>query len=360
MSFRSQNKTKKPTSLPTALTTQTRSINSAAKHLAFTSAITITTFDTPPAEPPSPRKIETVTNSTPPAKTIAGQRNPASLDNVIVVLSRTTEPMNVGATCRAMKTMGLKHLRLIDPLNPKGRSARALAHGAEDVLDNAVVAENLLEAVGDALVVTGTTARTRKLRKRALLPPQDLADHIADHSRSGKVVIMFGTERTGLTNDEADLCRYLSTVDTAPEQPSLNLAQAVMLYSWEIRQAMQRAGAPNTGTVHRHSQTSPVRRPEMRVSHPHRTTKLPTQQELDNMYAHLAHAMGAVGYSGPERLKFLTYMRQLHMRAGIVNWETHIYHILARKICKVTGAPKFMGLEEMPDLDGADDLGEKD
>ena len=169
-----------------------------------------------------------------------------SLDNVVVVLSRTTEPMNIGAACRAMKTMGLKHLRLIDPLNPKGRSARALAHGAEDILENAEVVDTLQEAIGDCLVVMGTTARQRQLRKQALLTPANLADHVADHSRSGRVALLFGTERTGLTNDEADICRYLSTVDTAPEQPSLNLAQAVMLYSWEIRQAMQRAGAPNS------------------------------------------------------------------------------------------------------------------
>jgi len=280
---------------------------------------------------------------------IASERGPMNADNVVVVLSRTTEPMNIGAACRAMKTMGLKHLRLISPLNPKGRSARALAHGAEDILENAVVVNDLMAAVGDALVVTGTTARTRKLRKRALLSPSDLATHIADHSRSGKVIIMFGTERTGLTNDEADICRYLSAVDTAPEQPSLNLAQAVMLYSWEIRQAIQRESATAATTTN-----STVSRPEMRVSHPHRATKLPTQSDLDQMYAHLAHAMSTIDYSEHERLKFLTYLRQLHMRAGIVNWETHIYHILARKICKAVGAPKFEGL--LADSNDEDDV----
>jgi TrmH family RNA methyltransferase len=279
----------------------------------------------------------------------SGQGDP-SLDNVVVVLSRTTEPMNIGATCRAMKTMGLKHLRLIDPLNPKGRSARALAHGAEDILENAQVVATLNEAISDAVVVTGTTARMRQLRKRALLTPANLADHIADHSRSGKVVIMFGTERTGLTNDEADICRYLSTVDTAPEQPSLNLAQAVMLYAWEIRQAMRRAGAPgSTGQPRNAPPVAGVRRPEMRVRHPHRTTKLPTQVELDNMYAHLAHAMKAVDYTEAETIKFLTYLRQLHMRAGIVNWETHIYHMFCRRILKKVGAEKFPGLPGAPD-----------
>jgi tRNA (cytidine32/uridine32-2'-O)-methyltransferase len=194
-------------------------------------------------------------NKNAPESIESGQGAP-SLDNIIVVLSRTTEPMNIGAACRAMKTMGLKHLRLIDPLNPKGRSARALAHSAEDILENALVVDTLNEAISDAVVVTGTTARMRQLRKRALLTPANLADHIADHSRSGKVVIMFGTERTGLTNDETDICRYLSTVDTDPEQPSLNLAQAVMLYSWEIRQAMQRAGAPGWWTTPRLKRSS--------------------------------------------------------------------------------------------------------
>ena len=279
---------------------------------------------------------------------IAADQGSPSLDNVIVVLSRTTEPMNIGAACRAMKTMGLKHLRLIDPLNPKGRSARALAHGAENILENAMVVDTLAEALGDALVVTGTTARMRQLRKRALLTPTNLADHIADHSRSGKVVIMFGTERTGLTNDEADICRYLSTVDTAPEQPSLNLAQAVMLYSWEIRQAMQRADAPGSTAHPRNTPPASVRRPEMRVRHPHRSTRLPTQVELDNTYAHLAHAMKAVDYTEAETIKFLTYLRQLHMRAGIVNWETHIYHMFCRRIVKKVGRPKFPGLPGAP------------
>lgn len=275
-------------------------------------------------------------------RSIAADRGAPSLDNVIVVLSRTTEPMNIGAACRAMKTMGLSRLRLIAPLNPKGRSARALAHGAEDILEAAEVVDTLEEAIADVLVVTGTTARQRQLRKQALLPPADLADHVADHSRSGRVAILFGTERTGLTNDEVDICRYLSTVDTAPEQPSLNLAQAVMLYSWEIKQGMERA---QSGESRIEPPTGGVRRPEMRVHHPHRSTKLPTQHELDSMYGHLNHAMAAIDYSEAERRKFLTYLRQLHMRAGIVNWETHIYHILSRKILKAVGGSKFEGLD---------------
>jgi tRNA (cytidine32/uridine32-2'-O)-methyltransferase len=189
-----------------------------------------------------------------PAPGIGDQQAAPSLDNIVVVLSHTTEPMNIGATCRAMKTMGLSKLRLISPLNPKGRTARSLAHGAEDILDQAEVVDNLMDAVGDALVVTGTTARRRQLRKQSHLPPDEFAEHIVDHSRSGKVAVLFGTERSGLTNDEVDICRYLSSVDTAPEHGSLNLSQAVMLYAYEIRQAWTKglaqdeaAGEPEAG-----------------------------------------------------------------------------------------------------------------
>jgi len=285
---------------------------------------------------------------------------PPDLDNIVVVLSRTTEPMNIGAACRAMKTMGLKHLRLISPLNPKGRSAYSLAHGSEDILDNALVVDDLMDAIGDCTTVCGTTARPRQLRKDALLPPDDLADVIIDHSRTGKVALMFGTERTGMTNDEADICRYLSAVDTSPAQPSLNLAQAVMLYGWEIRRAWRQAGGQDDPSVPAKRPQGTMagtgsRRPEMKVRHPHRSTRMPTQHELDNMYGHLAHAMGAIGYSDRERYKFLTYLRQLHMRAGIVNWETHIYHILCRRILKAVGAPRFTGLDNGVSLPDPDD-----
>ncbi len=301
-----------------------------------------------------------------PIHTIAESQGSPSLDNVVIILSRTTEPMNIGATCRAMKTMGLKHLRLISPLNPKGRTARALAHGSEDILDNALVVDDLLEAIGDCTVVIGTTARTRQLRKANHLPPESAAQHIIEHSRGGKVGILFGTERSGLTNDEVDICRYLTSVETAPEHGSLNLSQAVMLYGWEIRKAwtaaLQAEDIVSTPVIEElpAPDNSPapgnVRRPEMRVRHPHRGTHLPSQMELNNMYGHIATVMAEVGYSDAEMLKFMTYLRQLHMRAGIVNWETHIYHIFCKKILRRLGVPRYDGLTDDLTNDLDDDL----
>lgn len=258
----------------------------------------------------------------------------AVLDNVRIVLSRTTEPMNIGAAARAMKAMGLSDLRLIHPRDPFGERARALAHGAEDLLERARISMDHREAVDDCVVVAGTTARRRELRKSALLSPRELSELLIGHAAGGPVAVMFGTERTGLTNDEVYACRYVSTIDVDPGQPSLNLAQAVMLYCYELRAAWRRA-------YPRPARRAPARPPEMRVNHPHRSTKLPTQRQLDTMYEHLGTVMDAVGYAPAERDKFLTYLRHLHMRAGIVDWELQTYHLLARKVLLALDEPPF-------------------
>lgn len=268
----------------------------------------------------------------------------SGLSSIVVVLSHTTEPRNIGATCRAMKTMGLGALRLVAPINAKGGVARSVAHGAEDILDDALVVEDLAEAIADCEVVCGTTARRRQLRKNALLPPHQLADLIIGHAQDSKVALLFGTERTGLTNPEIDRCRYVSMVPTDDGQPSLNLAQAVMLYAWEIRKAWLRADGKEDWVGIGARTGAPPPRPEMSVRHPHRGTRLPKQHELDTMYAHLAEAMSALQYTDFERHKFLTYLSQLHLRAGMVDWELQIYHILAARILELAGRPKFQGL----------------
>ena len=260
-----------------------------------------------------------------------------NLDNITFVLSHTTEPENVGAAARALKTMGLSKMVLINPRDPFGERARALAHGAEDVLDNARVVLDHKAAIREMIVVAGSTARPRELRKGALLEPPDLARMLVDASAEGPVAMMFGTERTGLTNEEVYDCRWVTRIDANSEHSSLNLAQAVMVYAYEIRRAWL--------ATHAKPPRPNARRPEMRVSHPHRSTKLPTQDQLDIMYAHVGAAMRAVGYSDEECVKFLTYMRHLHMRAGIVDWEMQVYHLFARKILHAVGADPFMRSE---------------
>ena len=259
----------------------------------------------------------------------------SSLDRLVVVLSHPTEPANIGAAARAMKTMGLRRLRLIAPEDPLGEKSRALAHGALDVLESAEIHADLPSAVADARVVAGTTSRHRQLRKHALLSPAELGRRLLPLLQEGTVCLLFGTERTGLTNQELDVCRFLSTVQTATPQPSLNLSQAVMLYAWEMRKAVLEGQVRDVEP----GPPAPGRPPEMRVRHPHRGTRLPTQAELEVLYGHVGAAMDALSYTDFERRKFTTYLRQLHMRAGIVDWEMQIYHILARRILQAAGRP---------------------
>jgi len=264
---------------------------------------------------------------------VEGARPTPNLDNIHFVLSHTTEPMNVGAAARALKTMGLSRMVLINPRDPFGERSRVVAHGAGDVLDRARVVLDHKAAIREMITVAGATARPRELRKGALLAPGELAQLLVEISGEGPVALMFGAERTGLTNEEIYDCRYVSRIDAAAEQSSLNLAQAVMVYAYEIRKAWLAAV--------REPRRTTGRRPEMRVSHPHRSTKLPTQAELETMYAHVDAAMTAVGYRPNECEKFLTYMRHLHMRAGIVDWEMQTYHLFARKILRAVGATPF-------------------
>jgi tRNA C32,U32 (ribose-2'-O)-methylase TrmJ len=118
-----------------------------------------------------------------------------------------------------------------------------------------------------------------------------------------------------------------------------------MLYAWEVRKAWLAVQGKEDWVGVGAGAGAPPPRPEMSVRHPHRSTRLPTQHELDTMYAHLGAAMTAVGYSEFERRKFLTYLRQLHGRGGMVNWELQIFHLLSRRILELAGQPKFQGLD---------------
>lgn len=266
------------------------------------------------------------------------------LENIHVILSHTTEPMNIGAACRVLKNMGIPNLTLINPRDPHGERAQIMAHGAEDVLERARIVAHHKDATRNLIALAGTTARRRELRKWSHVSPRECAEILVEHAAEGPVGIMFGTERTGLTNDEVNECRYLTLVDTDDAHSSLNLAQAVMVYAYEIREAWRRSGAATDEAA--------TARATARPTHPHRSSKTPTKHELDVMYAHLDAAMHAVGYSEREREKFLVFWRQMHMRAGIVNWELQTYHLFARKVLRAVGAPAFRPAGGMIEAEG--------
>ena len=153
---------------------------------------------------------------------------------VEIVLVRPSRPANVAAACRAMKNMGLRALWLVGTRPELGDEAgRALAYGAWDVLDGARRADSLLEAVSTSVAVVGTTG----LPVAEAWSPRRLAAQAGALAGAGSLSLVFGPEATGLTSAERSLCHRLVRIPTDEAQPSLNLAQAVLLLAYELRLA---------------------------------------------------------------------------------------------------------------------------
>lgn len=158
------------------------------------------------------------------------------LDQIQIILIETSLPANIGSAARAMKTMGLSNLRLVSPLHPIDEQAQALAAGAKDVLDHAQIFDSFEQAIADCQLVVGTSARLRHLQN-SLINPRDCGKLAIERASNGKVAIIFGRERVGLTNEELLKCHYHLNFPTNPEYGSLNLAMAVQLASYEVRMA---------------------------------------------------------------------------------------------------------------------------
>ncbi|WP_052367468.1 RNA methyltransferase [Algiphilus aromaticivorans] len=159
----------------------------------------------------------------------------ASLSGLRVVLVRTQHPGNIGATARAMKTMGLSDLALVAPQAPPDEQSWAMASGAVDVLDAMQRFDNLAEALADCSQVVGVSARRRGIS----LEVSDARSWAGQWAAApaGRTAIVFGAERTGLTNAELALCQRAVQIPANPDYASLNLAQAVQVLAYECRMA---------------------------------------------------------------------------------------------------------------------------
>lgn len=156
------------------------------------------------------------------------------------VLVGTQHPGNMGAAARAMKTMGLARLVLVAPEKPLDEEAFRRSAGAEDVLGDAPVVATLAEAVADCRLVLGCTARARRVQLEELLPAvaaQRALAKAGDAADPGEVAFVFGRERTGLTNEELQLCHLAVHIPSNPDFSSLNLAAAVQVLAYELRMA---------------------------------------------------------------------------------------------------------------------------
>ncbi len=153
------------------------------------------------------------------------------------VLVRPSHPGNIGATARAMRTMGLSRLHLIQPKRFPDDQAIAMAAGADDVLAGAMLHSNLREALAPCTLALGLSARRRGVTLEELDPRQAAQRIAAECARAGQVAVVFGNERTGLENDELARCHAMVRIPSVDSFSSLNLAQAVQVMAYELRMA---------------------------------------------------------------------------------------------------------------------------
>lgn len=153
--------------------------------------------------------------------------------NIRIILIKTTEAGNIGATARAMKNMALEELYLVQPQNFPSSVATARASGADDILANATVVDNINDALVGVNLIIGSSARQRQRKILQLDVVQSCEKIKQTINQNNKVAIMFGTESSGLTNSELDLAHILMTIPGNSKYFSLNLAQAVQVFAYQ-------------------------------------------------------------------------------------------------------------------------------
>ncbi|MBG0759532.1 tRNA (cytosine(32)/uridine(32)-2'-O)-methyltransferase TrmJ [Vibrio cidicii] len=217
------------------------------------------------------------------------------LDQVKVVLVGTSHSGNIGSAARAMKVMGLSQLVLVQPECEVDAQAIALASGASDVALNARIVSSLEEAVSDCALVVGSSARSRTL-EWPMLEPRECGEKMIQESKQGAVALVFGRERTGLTNEELQKCHYHVCIPANPEYSSLNLAMAVQTLSYEVRMAYLNE-----------QQSQYVASAEV---------EYPRHKELELFYQHLEKVMLASEFISPDQPnQVMNKMRRLFSRA---------------------------------------------
>jgi len=230
------------------------------------------------------------------------------LSNVRIVLVNTSDCRNIGSAARAMKTMGLSELILVDPIEMPNGQAQALAAGATDVLKNAKVVGTLAEAISDCGLVVGTSARSRTL-PWPMLEPRGCGEKLVEEAHNFPVALVFGRESSGLTNDELQLCHFHVQIPANPDYSSLNLAMAVQTLSYEVR----------TSFLIDQQKEFQTKGENLSKNLPKKVVdeeEFPIVEETERFYQHFEDALKATGFITPSHPGLvMTKLRRLFNRA---------------------------------------------
>lgn len=196
--------------------------------------------------------------------------NLSILSNIKIVLVQTFHPGNIGSAARAMKTMGLNNLWLVNPVDFPHADAVAMASNASNILEKATIVETLEQAISDCTTVVGTSARDRTLNIEPL-SPESCAQTLLQNCETENVALVFGRERMGLHNHEINQCHFHVNIPANPEYPVLNIASAIQVLCYEI---FKNAHTPQASNYR----------------------KLPSQEELEYLFTHLEETLDHVGF----------------------------------------------------------------
>jgi tRNA/rRNA methyltransferase len=226
---------------------------------------------------------------------------PSALGRIRIVLSHTTHPGNIGAAARAMKTMGLSRLFLVKPERFPHADAQAFATGALDVLESAVICAGVDEALAGTVLAVAATARHRDLAHE-VVDCREACRRLIAEAAGGEVALVFGTERSGLTAREVSRCQSIAMIPTNWEYSSLNLAQAVQVFAYELRMS-----AVGEQVYSQHA------------------SELATHDEAEGFYRQLEDIFYSTGFLDPKEPKRLMQrMRRMFARARIEKKELNI------------------------------------
>ena len=248
-----------------------------------------------------------------------------SLDRIRIVLVAPSHSGNIGGCARAMKNMGLSRLVLVTPDEFPSEEATARAAGAEDVLERVRICASLDEAVADCQLVIGTSARGRRI-PWPVLAPVEAAQRIVRTSAEREVAVLFGRERTGLTNDELDRCQALVNIPTDPAFASLNLACAVQVIAYEIWRTAE-SGVQTSASAETAVEA---------LGEP-----LATHDEVQRFYAHLEEVLVESGFLDPKNPRLLMRrLMRLFNRVELTNNEVNILRGILTAVTQPRGKAK--------------------
>ena len=237
-------------------------------------------------------------------------------DHIRIVLVETSHPGNIGAAARAMKVMGLSRLVLVNPKVFPSAEATARASGADDVLHRARVVADLDAALEGCALVIGTSARLRTLRWPQL-DPRQAGERAWTEAQNREVALVFGRERSGLSNPELERCHYLLHIPSNPEYRSLNVASAVQLAAYEVRMASL------AGTLE-----------------PEEAGERATVDEVNGFLGHLEGVLQTIGFLDPNNPRWLMRrMRRLFGRTHLYRDEVHLLRGMLSSVLKFRGEP---------------------